>query len=215
MISREILMEHNAEMRRKDASDSSLSPFNFPPNFPLLNISGTKRNSRMALYKSKTKQSELSEMIGYKPKKILFLYRNTENTSLNAISKEKGRFCSSPEYSRNCTGTDLLRLTSLNIHPFVAVYHAKLWLHILASTTELQHLPSCKNKKVVFSAHSFPSLLVHIIVTNNGSIFKGTQNHNLLCERNFYFIQNKRGCCSTEHLPITKLSEQNSRDALT
>lgn len=108
-------------MRRKDASDSSLSPFNFSPIFPPLNISGTKRNSRMALYKSKTKQSELSEMMGYKPMKILFLYRNTENTSLNAISKKKGRLCSSPENSKDCNGKDLLRLTSLNIHPFVAV----------------------------------------------------------------------------------------------
>lgn len=75
----------------------------------------------MTHYKSKTKQSELSEMMGYIPMKILFLYRNTENTSLNAISKEKGRSWSSPEYSKDCNGKDLLRLTSLNIDPFVAV----------------------------------------------------------------------------------------------
>lgn len=95
-----MLIQHNAESTKKDASVSPLSVFTFTLNFPLLfqtPVEQQQQKNALEWPFTKAEQinqtSELSEMTGYKLMKILFLYRSMKNTILNGISEEKGRCC--------------------------------------------------------------------------------------------------------------------------
>lgn len=74
----------------------------------------------MAFYKKNqttNQTTELSKAMGYNPMKIFFLSWSIKNAILTTFSEERGRFHSSPVYNRECIDKDLVRLTSLNIHP--------------------------------------------------------------------------------------------------